>query len=63
MTTLNYRSCLPVRFPNFGRAYGTVVVLEVVTRTADRPIYSYNRSALVPPEAPMLTLTGAPGVR
>ena len=28
------------------------MVLEVVTRTADRPIHSYNRGALVPPAAP-----------
>ena len=39
------------------------MVLEVVTRTAGRSIYSYNRSALVPPEAPMLTLTGAPDLK
>ena len=39
------------------------MVLEVVTRTAGRSICSYNRSALVPPEAPMLTLTGAPDLK
>ena len=35
-----------------------LVVLEVVTRTAGRSMYSYNRSALVPPEAPILPLFG-----
>ena len=40
------------------QSYGWFVVLEVVTRTAGRSIYSYNRSALVPPEAPILPLFG-----
>ena len=39
------------------------MVLEVITRTAGRSIYSYNRSVLVPLEAPMLALTGAPDLK
>ena len=35
------------------------MVLKMVTRTAGRSIYSYNRSVVVPKAGPMLTLTGA----